>query len=240
MTSAGWQREWLRDTVQRVDESPVWRGVETQHVSSTTLLVDGGDEHDLLEQMLEESKPPIPSTRDAPQHYLLTTPFRYTPRTPSRFRPVGQRGIWYGARQLRAACAEVAYWRMVFILDSVGLQNEKIVSRHTFFAAHVSGAGINLTEPPWAAARAMWTHGRDYTETHRLAHAAQDAGIEVVLYESVRSPGDTNLAVFTPVTLGEPTGGIDASQQAWTCSATKDRALMWLDRDVSRRFEWAR
>lgn len=240
MTADTWQPEWLHDATCQINEPQVWRGVETQHISSTMLLVDTADEQDLLEQMLEESKPPLPPQRGAHKHYLLTTPFRYTPQTPSRFRPAGRLGLWYGARQLRAACAEVAYWRMAFILDSAGLHAGKLTSRHTFFVARVNGLGINLTAPPWSAARAAWTNGQDYTQTHRLGHAATAAGMAVIQYESVRSPGDTNLAVLTPDALDEPAGGITASQQSWTCSASKDHVLMWSDPDPSQRLEWTR
>lgn len=239
MTAIAWKQEWLRGSSRHMDEPRVWRGVETQHMSATMLLVDTGDEHDLLENMLEASKPPLPSTRQAQKHYLLVTPFRYTPRHPSRFRPAGHRGLWYGALQLRAACAEVAYWRMVFILDSVGLRGKKIVNQYTFFMARVSGLSINLTAPPWLAARAVWT-SRDYAGTHEFGRAARTAGVEIIQYESVRSPGDTNLAVFTPDVLDEPRGGLDASQQGWTCSATADRVLMQSNRNSSEKFEWTR
>ena len=39
-----------------------WRGVEAQHVVSTMRLVDTPAEQDLLEQLLEGSKPPVPAT----------------------------------------------------------------------------------------------------------------------------------------------------------------------------------
>ncbi len=218
----------------------MWRGVETQYLSATTQLVDTGAEHDVLESMLEASKPPLPADRTPGQHYLLVTPFRYAPQRPSRFRAVGQRGVWYGARELRAACAEVAYWRMEFILDSVGLHDDKIVSQHTFFAAHVTGMGIDLTQLPWVAARAVWTDARDYSGTQRLAAAVVAADVQVVQYESVRSPGDANFAVFTPAALTEPYGGLNATQQPWDCVATTDRVLMWKRDDPSQRFEWER
>ena len=62
-----------------------WCGVEAQHVVSTMRLVDTPAEQDLLEQLLEGSKPPVPPTA-LPKHYLLTTPFRYSPAHASRFR----------------------------------------------------------------------------------------------------------------------------------------------------------
>lgn len=301
--SDSWRAQWLQETTLTIDEPRVWRGVETQHVSSTALLVDSADEHELLEEMLEQSKPALPAapetdvaggleakqdfpsgrsavtagaisaalpqeTSPARRHYLLTTPFRYTPFTASRFRPAGMRGIWYGARELRAACAELAYWRSVFVRDSAGLASDRVLSRLTFFAASVSGIGIDLMAPPWVAARASWTRNADYSETHRLAAAARRTGIEVIRYESVRSPGDANLAVFTPAALDEPqaappfaphgrsgirgsdrtktTGcaplhalSIDATRQAWSCLAAGTHAWMWSDSDPAKHFEWS-
>jgi len=235
-----WNEAWLRDSACEIDEPQVWRGVETQHLSATRRLVDTGDEHDALEDMIEASKPPYRGSHRAGQHYLLTTPFRYTPDRPSRFRPAGEPGIWYGARQLRAACAEVAYWRMEFILDSAGLRGRQLTTEHTFFAAHVAGHGLDLKSPPWSNARDYWTNGQDYTETHRLARMAEAAGIQVIEYESVRSRGDTNFAVFTADALAEPAQGVDASQQPWTFTATANRVSCMRTGDRSRRFEWAR
>jgi hypothetical protein len=77
-----------------------WRAVEGQHVVSTLRLA-GGDpaRQDLLERILEESKPPLPEGTEG-LHYLLATPFRYPPSgAGSRFRGVGRsRGVvWCGA-----------------------------------------------------------------------------------------------------------------------------------------------
>ena len=139
---------------------------------------------------------------------------------------------------LEAACAEVAYWRMRFILDSTGLVNEKIVTRHTFFAATVNGRGIDLMAPPWVSLRDAWTSGADYSQTHRLSAAAEASGLEVIRYESVRAPGCACLAVLTPDALFEPPGGLDATRQAWTCAATRAHVMMTADLDRSCHFEW--
>jgi hypothetical protein len=58
--------------------------VEAQHVVSTMRLVDSAAEQDLLEQLLEGSKPALPPAA-RPLHYLLATPFRYRRRTPAAF-----------------------------------------------------------------------------------------------------------------------------------------------------------
>lgn len=239
MTRATWRKAWLQDSARRIDEARVWRGVETQYLSATTLLVDSSDEHDLLEGLLEASKPPLPAKQNTRKHYLLLTPFRYIPHRPSRFRPFGRRGIWYGSLKLRTACAEVAYWRTVFIRDSAGLKNQKIVSQHTFFQARVAGTGIDLTASPWHADRALWI-SEDYTATHQLSRAVEAAGAQVIQYESARSPGDCNLAVLAPEALDEPPDGLNASQQGWTFSATADRVLMQSNRDAADKFEWKR
>lgn len=237
MTVPIWNPEWLESSVRRVREPEVWRGVETQHLSATTLLVDRQDEHDVLEQLLEDSKPALPAT--VKKHFLLITPFRYAPLHASRFRRAGESGLWYGAGTLEAACAEVAHWRRRFIADSAGLANEKIVSNHTFFAALVDGHGIDLMQAPWLACRPLWTSD-DYTHTHALAGAANAAGMELIRYESVRAPGHACVAVLVPDALHEPDGGLDRTRQTWSCTATREHVMMMSELDRSLRFEFGR
>jgi hypothetical protein len=64
--------------------------VEAQHRISTLKLVDTVEEQQALEQLIEETKPPLPP-ECAGLHYLLSTPFRYGAVYPvgSRFRRAG-------------------------------------------------------------------------------------------------------------------------------------------------------
>jgi len=236
MKKAAWEQEWLTDAVTHLEEPIVWRGVETQYASSSLQLVDSHAEHDVLEALLEASKPPL-SAETLKKHFLLFTPFRYTPGQGSRFRALGHFGIWYGARELEAACAEVAYWRMRFILDSAKLAKRKITTHLTFFMASVQGSCVDLTAPPWNAFEDVWKSSQSYAETQRLAEEAEAVGIQVIQYGSVRAPGCTCFAVFTPEALSEPLGGIERSRQKWTCTATRDRVLMAEDGGPGR-FEW--
>src|SRR5690606_2940996 len=104
----------------------LWRGVEAQHRVATLKVVDTLAEQELLEELLEESKPALPP--DAGQlHYLLATPFRYASPWPSRFRAPHEPGVWYGSRELRTACAEVGYWRWRFAVDSDAFRTEPVV-----------------------------------------------------------------------------------------------------------------
>ena len=95
----------------------LWRVVEGQHVIATRNLVDSTEEHDLLERLIDTAKPAAPAEPEfAGFHYLLTTPFRYPPlRHGSRFATRHERSIFYGSVELRAAFAETAYYRLVFL-----------------------------------------------------------------------------------------------------------------------------
>src|SRR5512146_3051747 len=82
-------------------ELTLWRAVEAQHVVATRALVD------ILAEVLEASKPPVP-TPCARFDYLLYTPFRYPPPIHgSRFRSYADPGVWYGAEAVRTSCAEL-------------------------------------------------------------------------------------------------------------------------------------
>ena len=80
-----------------------WRLVEAQHHVSTLKLVDSVAEQGVLEDLIEASKPPVPSEcRDL--HYLLSTPFRYGAAYPtgSRFRRAGlTEGVFYSSGNTR-------------------------------------------------------------------------------------------------------------------------------------------
>ena len=85
-----------------------WRAVEGQHVVSTLRLAAGDPRRqDLLERILEESKPPLPEGAGG-LHYLLSTPFRYPPAgAGSRFRGWGDPGaarIGINLRWMQASC----------------------------------------------------------------------------------------------------------------------------------------
>jgi hypothetical protein len=215
VTSAHWHEAWFGAARQR--RMRAWRGVEAQHIVSTMRLVDTLDEQAVLEGILEGSKPPLPAAGHA-KHYLLATPFRYRPRHASRFRRVGARGVWYGAQTIKTVCAELAYWRWRFLMDSTGLVQEELLTEHTLFRATVSGRAIDLTAPPWVAGKLSWTHPVNYIPTQALALAAHERQVQWIRYESVHNPGSVCAAVLDVAALDklEP-----ASQQTWHCRTTR-------------------
>jgi len=212
---------WFTDHVASTKMN-AWRGVEDQHMASTLRLVDSFAEQDVLEQLLEGSKPPLPAVPPG-QHYLLFTPFRYRPPFGSRFRQSGAMGVWYGAQSVQTAAAEVAYWRWRFLMDSPGLVQETLITRHTFFQARVEGSCVNLLTPPWRALQAQWAHPTDYTATQTLAQAALAHEVQWIRYASVRDRGGVCAAVLTPHALSMPR---TVTQQKWLCKVTRERVMM--------------
>ncbi|MEO8459443.1 MAG: RES family NAD+ phosphorylase [Dokdonella sp.] len=173
--------------------------VEAQNRVSTLRLVDTLAEQTALENMLEASKPPLPLDCIG-LHWLLATPFRYPAPPPigSRFRAIGDPGVWYCATALRTAFAEVGYWRQRFLLDSPSTPDLPPVA-HTAFRASIGGNGVVLFEPPFARDSAKWESPNDYSATQALAQTARTAEIAIIRYRSVRDPQHSPaFAVLTP------------------------------------------
>lgn len=165
----------------------VWRMVEAQHTASTMKIVDNAQEQDLLETLLEGSKPTLPASAQA-LDYLLATPFRYYPaRGGSRFRAITDPGVFYGAQSVRTASAELGYWRWKFLKDAVDLEKLGPVA-HTAFSAEVSTQLIDLRQAPFSEDAAKWRHPTDYSATQALAKTARDANLGAIQYQSVRDP----------------------------------------------------
>ena len=79
-----WTARELESNARRYT-GELWRVVEAQHTASTMRLADSLAEQAVLESILEDSKPRMPDEAEK-LHYLLATPFRYRPRSGSRFR----------------------------------------------------------------------------------------------------------------------------------------------------------
>ena len=156
-------------------------------VSTMRLTGNDPEAQELLEQILEESKPPLPAdARDL--HYLLATPYRYPPLPRgSRFRAWPDPGVLYAASERRTACAEMGYWRWRFVADSDGL-SEISAAPQTVFQVGMNGPGIDLRVGAFASRAALWTNPGDYSATQWLGRAAREEAVALIVYESVRDP----------------------------------------------------
>ena len=214
--------ESVRNATRQVSARP-WRVVEAQNRVPTMRLVDTLAEQSVLEDLLEGSKPPLPAEATR-LHYLLATPFRYAAPPPvgSRFRGIGDPGVWYGADVVETAIAEVAYWRLRFLGDSPSTPDLLPVP-HTVFRASVSGSAIVLPQPPFDRMRRQWEEPVSYTATQALARVVRDAGIALIRYRSVRDPAHrAALAVLTPKAFRKPE---PLEQHTWLIKITRAQVL---------------
>ena len=203
-----------------------WRVVEAQHVVSTRKLVDSDLEQAVLEDILETHKPSAPDTTRL--HYLLFTPFRYPPLPHgSRFGGRWEPGIWYGAEEQRAAFAEVAYYRLLFLEGTsapLGLVQTDLTA---FRAPLKTSHGLDLTRPNFQAWDADLTSKTSYAATQPLGAAMRSAGVETFRYRSARDlDGGINVGVFAPRAFAARR---PRELQTWRASATRASV------DVSRR-----
>ena len=210
----------------------LWRAVEAQHIASTLRLVASVEEQVMLERLLDESKPPLPSEA-SDLHYLLSTPFRYSSPIGSRFRAPADSGIWYGAEAQRAACAELGFWRWRFLVDSDALQSIG-PSPQTVFRAGIDARLVDLTETPFKRGRAEWTHPDDYGPTQGFARVARQAAIDAIRYESVRDPEHgAAVAVLRPSCF-KPRKPLE--QHTWFLTVRR-AAVIWQHEDETFEFD---
>ena len=167
-------------------------------------IVDTLAEQARLEELLEESKPPVPP-ECRHLHYLLFTPFRYPAKYPrgSRFRRAGfTPGVFYASQAVTTAVTEMAFARLLFFHDSPGTPWPVNPVEHTAFQVRFrTMRGLDLIAEPCNRDRAQWTHPTDYTACQGLADAARAASVEAIRYASARDPGGVNLALLTCVAL---------------------------------------
>jgi len=214
-----WKAAWF-DTGVRVRSASLWRGVEAQHIVATMRLADNLDEQRILEELLETSKPPLPPEAKG-RHYLVFTPFRYRSPLASRFRRPHDPGVWYGAEDLKTACAEVAYWKWRFLMDSEALAGQALHTEHSFFEAGVRGRCADLTASPWKASAKAWRRKTEFSACQALAAEARERDLAWIRYATVRATDGVCGAVLKPdaLALAEP-----VDKQTWACKTTSTGA----------------
>lgn len=217
-----WREDWIASAGEM--RRDLWRGVEAQHRVATLRLVDDLAEQEVLERLLEDSKPPVPPEAKT-LHFLLFTPFRYVSAWPSRFRRPNEPGAWYGADEPATVAAELAHWRWRFFMDSEGLHGGQLVTEHTFFQARFTGMELDLTQAPWNTLRDDWRDPASYAHTQALATWARALAppMAAIRWESARREGGTCQVVFEPTALSLPR---PQRQQTWTCKTTRERVLL--------------
>ncbi len=223
MSSHIWTQDALRSELRPL-HTPAWRLVEAQHVVSTLSLVDNLDEQSLLEDILEETKPPVPAEC---RHldYLLSTPFRYRPYPyGSRFRKAGLTpGVWYGAERPETAVAEMVFYRFLFYAESPDTPFPDNPADYTTFCVGLGTENaLDLTTGALADDRELWTNPTEYSACQDLAETARETGAEIVRFQSVRdSDKGANLAVLT---CGAFQDAVPVDRQSWRIRISRSGA----------------
>ncbi len=181
------------------------RIVENQEQKVTLDLTDSLAEHDVLESLLEASKPLSGDHGSLARFdYLLRTPWRYPPlRWGSRFGRRFEPSLFYGSLGLRALFAEAAYYRLLFLEGMATPFRDRVISQFTVFEALFrTDRGFDLSLPPFRRHEAVLRHKANYQPCQQLGSVLREKGIEAILYLSARAPGDAmNVALFSPMAL---------------------------------------
>jgi hypothetical protein len=181
------------------------RIVENQEQKVTVALVDSFAEHEILEGLLEESKPTaVAHPRLQQLDYLLQTPWRYPPlKWGSRFGRRFEPSLFYGALSDAALFAEAAYYRLVFLEGMETPFRDRVISQFTVFeASYMTEKGIDLRAAPFAKYGAVLRHKSRYLPCQLLGTELRERGIAAITYFSARAEDDaTNIALFTPEAL---------------------------------------
>lgn len=187
----------LMGTLQRL--------VENQEQKVTLPLTDSLAEHEVLEALLEDSKPNANRhPRIAKLDYLLRTPWRYPPlpwgsRFGRRFEP----GLFYGALSKVSLFAEAAYYRFVFLAGMKAPFQDRVISQFTVYkASYQSSKAFDLSVKPFAQHEAVLRHPSQYAPCQQLGSVLRESGTEAIVYLSARTPERAfNVALFSPVAL---------------------------------------
>lgn len=178
----------------------VFRVVESQEKVATNELVDTLEEQALLEEMLDVTKPSVPSAAQD-LSYLLFTPFRYPPlKYGSRFGQRFEPSLFYGSREIETTLAESAYYRLHFWFDmSEPPPAGKLNTQHTVFSVKIkTEKGLMLQASPFSKYESNLINKSSYSETQLLGKEMRENNIEAFEYFSARDNSKgINVGLFT-------------------------------------------
>lgn len=218
----------------------LWRIVEDQSFAATIRITDTIDDQALLERLLDDTKPLWPR-EVAGYDFLIATPFRYRPYPfGSRFRRARQpEGVYYASEAVETAAAELAFFRLLFFLESPGARHPASPVQHTAFSIRAATErAIDLTKPPLDGDRGLWTHPTDYGPCQGLADEARQAGLQAIRYESVRDPRHgANAAILAIAAIADRT---PRARQSWRFFVRASAVQAWCESPrLTLEFPWS-
>lgn len=191
----------------RFDLTPLravsWRFVEDQNTSSTMKLVSSAAEQAILEELLDVTKPPVPDDC-AHLHYLQFTPFRYPARHATRFRLQGdRRGVFYASATVKTCATEVAFYKVLFFLESPETKPPSQPFEMTAFSTLLQTKSCFDLSRAEKSLQQACEDFVDYTPCHRVAKEVRAQAGQVIRFKSVRDPGGINYAVLDCAAFAE-------------------------------------
>lgn len=196
-----------------------WRIIEYQEETSTRKLVDSFEEQDVLDNLIEKSKPLIP-LEYLNYNSLLYTPFRYPPlKNGSRFGKKTERSIWYGSLAIETAMAEKAYQQLLFINGS-SANFGVILPIFTVFSVKINTTnGVELNTHPFLKYKNLISSPVDYQVSQILGEKMREEKIEAFSFNSARDKNEgINIGLFS---IGAFDGKNPHHLQTWQCILTK-------------------
>ncbi|MFV8782421.1 RES family NAD+ phosphorylase [Microbulbifer sp. SA54] len=180
-------RDKIRQSATRL-VGRLYRIIESQEEVATRSLVDSLQKQEILENLLEQSKPArLPGSELL--HYLLATPFRYPPLPwGSRFGGTAETGIFYGSKTVDTVLAEAAYYRLLFLNDMEQAPERPVTSYHQVFSAkYCADPGVRLQADGWRECWPQLTHTTEYRFCQQLGSQMRQCGIHGLEAPSARA-----------------------------------------------------
>lgn len=194
------------------------RMVESQEQVVTVSLVDSLEEQEVLERMLDDSKPSSNSGRKL--DYLLSTPWRYPPlpwgsRFGRRFEP----SLFYGSLSEKALFAEAAFYRWTFLFGMKKPFKDRVISQHRAFEANYKGAkGYDLSVPPFETHISALRDRSQYQPCQVLGSVLREKEADVIIYRCARTNRkERNVALYKPSAL---VSRKHLNAMPWLCETT--------------------
>jgi hypothetical protein len=198
-----------------------WRVVEAQHKISTRRLVDTQEEQTILEEIVDEVKPPLPSGDEFKGlHFLLFTPFRHPPLLRgTRFGSSSERSIFYSAEEVETSLAEKSYYQLLFLQGTKADLKNMVCDWSAFTVDISTGQSVDLTSDHFAEFRSELRSPTSYEATQKLGTAMRSAGVVAFKFGSSRCPkGGTAIGLFKPAFSRSAPGEL----HTWKCVVTAD------------------
>lgn len=198
-----------------------WRVVEAQHILNSRDLVDSLEEYEILEELLNNSKPVIHTKISDP---LIFTPFRYPPlKYGSRFGRIYEPSLWYGSLDIKTALTEVAYYRLKFNQDTEAELGYVDTLLTAFKVCVKTKQGIDLTKLPFTKHRSDISSKTSYTASQLLGSDMRANKVESFIFYSARTKHEAkNIGVYSIEVFYQKNESYSYNQQTWKCVSNKE------------------